>query len=96
MVFIQEYRCVPNFAFSGTYLAKRVPDLPFWGTYQKDLFLHIKQEQKHILCNIAESNRASLHNPNRALENSFIYDQLVFNQFFLWRATQKLFYRPTP
>lgn len=31
---------------------------------QKDLFLHIEQEKKHILCNIAESNRASLHNSN--------------------------------
>lgn len=73
MVFIQEYRCVPNFAFSGTYLAKRVPDLPFWGTYQKDLFLHIEQEKKHILCNIAESNRASLHNPKSVIRKTALY-----------------------
>ena len=93
MVFIQEYKCVPDSAFSGTYLAKRVPDLPFWGTYQKDLFLHIEQEQKHILCNIAESNRASLHNPKSVIRKIALY---TFNQSFSWRATQKLFCRPTP
>lgn len=64
---------------------------------QKDLFLHIEQEKKHILCNIAESNRASLHNPKSVIrKNNFIYDLLAFNQSFSWRATQKLFYRPTP
>ena len=39
----------------------------------KDLFLHIEQEQKHILCNIAEFNKASLHNPKSVIRKTALY-----------------------
>lgn len=40
---------------------------------QKDLFLHIEQEKKHILCHIAEFNRASLHNPKPVIRKIALY-----------------------